>query len=303
MLGAEQIDAGGDQRLDAVGDPVGAAVEVRLEQHAGGLLEEERIALRLLHEQRALLLARRRRRQQRGKLVALVGNRAARARSPPLAGCRRPKTDACRAARSARRRSGAAGSGGVRGPGSRSPRAARSSAHCTSSKIRTSGCASASSSAQRRPPRRSRRLRRFLGCAEQAKCDAEQLGDRVALAREPELLERLGGRVVVSDPCGRLHHRRDRPVCDALAVGQSAPGEDGRPLDTLSELGDQAGLADARVAEHGRQMRAPVAQRAVVVFWSSSSSGSRPTKGACRRRSRRVEQPLRAPRPDRLARA
>ena len=110
-------------------------------------------------------------------------------------------------------------------------------------------------------------LARALVCfgeSEDAERDGEQIRDRVALAGDAQLLERLRGRIVVGDPGRRLDHRRDRPVAHAFAVRKRTAGEDRRALDLRRELGDEPRLADARIAEHGHEMGAAVAHRAFV---------------------------------------
>ena len=69
-------------------------------------------------------------------------------------------------------------------------------------------------------------------------------------------------RVVVGDPGARLDHRGERPVRDAFAVRQRSAGEDCRALDALNELGDEARLAEAGLAEDRDELCAPVAHGA-----------------------------------------
>ena len=71
---------------------------------------------------------------------------------------------------------------------------------------------------------------------EHAGGEAEQVGDRLVRAALAELLDRDLERVVVGDARRVLDHLGERPVRDALAVGQRAPGEDRRALERLEEL-------------------------------------------------------------------
>ena len=132
-----------------------------------------------------------------------------------------------------------------------------------SSNTSTSGCRSASSVAQacaahaisaadRSPPTASRTPER----------EREQIGDGLVAAALPELLRRRVDGVVVGDARGDLHHLGDRPVGDALAVRQAAPGQDRRALDAVDELPREPRLADPGGAVHGHEVRAPVSHRA-----------------------------------------
>ena len=112
-----------------------------------------------------------------------------------------------------------------------------SSAQWTSSNPSTSGCASArfvAHSCAAQAISCPRRLAR--DAVEHAGREPQQVGDRVARARLRELLERLVGRVVGGDPGRRLHHLGEREVREALAEGQRAAREDGRPLEAREEL-------------------------------------------------------------------
>ncbi len=129
--------------------------------------------------------------------------------------------------------------------------------------------------AARRPARRPTRApprRSPAGCArsrrlEHARREPEQVGDRVVAAACAQLLDRLLDGVVVRDAGGDLDHLSERPVRDALAVRQRAPGEDGGALDSLDELAREAALADAGLAVDREQVRALVPHDArEVVF-------------------------------------
>ena len=73
---------------------------------------------------------------------------------------------------------------------------------------------------------------------------------------------RLVGRLVVGDARRRLHHLRERPVRDALAVRQAAADQDGRALDARDELAREPALPDAGISVDREERRTPVAHRA-----------------------------------------
>ena len=124
---------------------------VALEQHPRGLLEEQRIAFRPLEHERALARCGVRRREQLVGELRGSRRRTSGASSIALrAGCRRPSRAVLRAAPRARRTTIRRGDVRERAREMLDQRrAARSSAHWTSSNTSTSGCASASCSAQR----------------------------------------------------------------------------------------------------------------------------------------------------------
>ena len=101
-----------------------------------------------------------------------------------------------------------------------------------------------------------------LSRTEHTQRSAEEIGDRLALARGAQLLERLARRVVVADPGARLDHRRQRPVRDALAIGERAPPQRCHAFEPLRELGDQAGLAETGLAEDRQELAASIADGA-----------------------------------------
>src|SRR4029079_18107892 len=76
-------------------------------------------------------------------------------------------------------------------------------------------------------------------------------------------LERLLERIVVGDAGGSLHHLSERPVRNALAIGQRAPHEHPRSFDAVEELAREPALSDARFAVDGEEVRAAVPQAAV----------------------------------------
>jgi hypothetical protein len=92
----------------------------------------------------------------------------------------------------------------------------------------------------------------------------EQVGDRLVLARFAQLLDRHFERIVIGDPGGGLDHLGERPVRDALAVGQRPARKHGRAFETFDELLREPALADARVAVDREQLRAAIADGAFV---------------------------------------
>ena len=61
---------------------------------------------------------------------------------------------------------------------------------------------------------------------ENAGRETEQVGDSLGWAALAELLDRDVERIVVGDVCRTLDHLGERPVRDALAVGEAPPGQD-----------------------------------------------------------------------------
>jgi hypothetical protein len=99
---------------------------------------------------------------------------------------------------------------------------------------------------------------------EDADREAEQVGDGLSRARVSKLLDRDLERVVVGDVRGALDHLGQRPVGDALAVGQRAPGQDRGALEAVQELLSEAALADSGLAVDGEEVRATVSDHAGV---------------------------------------
>ena len=97
---------------------------------------------------------------------------------------------------------------------------------------------------------------------EHADGEGEQVGHRVVAAAGAELGHGFVDRVVVRDPGRNLDHLRERPVRDALAVGERAAGKNGRAFDAVRELAREAALADAGLAVDREEMRATVADHA-----------------------------------------
>ena len=99
---------------------------------------------------------------------------------------------------------------------------------------------------------------------EHATRQPEQVGDGLGRAAGAQLLDRDVDRVVVGDVGARLHHLGQRPVRDALAVGQRPPGEHGRALERRQELLAEARLPHTGLAVDGEQVRTTVADRPCV---------------------------------------
>ena len=74
----------------------------------------------------------------------------------------------------------------------------------------------------------------------------------------------LGRGVGVGDAGGLADDLGHRPVGDALAVGQAAAAQHGRPREGGHGLADQPGLAHAGLAEHGQQVAAAGADDPLV---------------------------------------
>ena len=107
--------------------------------------------------------------------------------------------------------------------------------------------------------------------------EAEQLGDagldECALLRirhmlvqgAAELHERIGHGLVLGDSAAHPHHVGERPVGDALAVGQAATAMPvhgrGEPVEVLVELPGEARLADPRDARHRHEVGAALVRR------------------------------------------
>ena len=80
-----------------------------------------------------------------------------------------------------------------------------------------------------------------------------------------QLLPRRCRVLLLEDPGAGPHHLRERPVGDALAVGQAAPlvppPHALDPVDVLEVLPQQPRLPRPGFADHGDQARAPVGSR------------------------------------------
>ena len=97
---------------------------------------------------------------------------------------------------------------------------------------------------------------------EHAHGEGEQVGHRVVAAARAELGHGFVDRVVVRDPGRDLDHLGERPVRDALAVGERAAGKNRRAFDAVRELAREAALSHARLAVDGEEMRAAIADHA-----------------------------------------
>ena len=293
----QPVDPGGDQGLNAVGDAVELLV---LPEHAGDLLEEQRVALRPLEHERPLGG------RHLGSCEQRIGESAA------LGRVERPELDRARAAN-------AAAPGGARveqvrardrddqhrdvaeRPGEMLDQVEQRllrPVHVLEDEDERLQLGELLGPAQRRPGQLRRRVL-ALGRAEHPERHREQVGHRFALAGEAQLLEGVVRRVVVGDPRARLDHRGERPVGHALAVGQRSPGQRRHALERVGELGHEARLADAELAEDGDELHRAIPHR--------------PLKGVLQERQlrlaaderrrgepRRIVHPHGAPRPERL---
>ena len=115
-----------------------------------------------------------------------------------------------------------------------------------------------------RGPRDLLRAALALDGFQQARGQADEVGDSVVLAALAKLLERLLERLVVGDPDRRLDHLGERPVRHALAVRQAAALEHACAVHRVDELAGQPALADTRLAVDREEVRAAVAQRSLV---------------------------------------
>ena len=202
------------------------------------------------------------------------------------------------------------------------------SAHCMSSNTRTVGYVSASRSKKsRQAAKRSSRscdgplLERRAGCASTRLDERAARPDR-ACARSSVASSfssaAVGIVVVLGDAGAHAHHVGERPVGDALAVGEAAAAVPvdvvDEPVEVLVELPRQPRLADPGDA---RSTRRDARVRSSAEAWKSSltsrSSRSRPTNGgsrpvgleraAARRRRRAARARAALPRPCPSARA
>ena len=91
--------------------------------------------------------------------------------------------------------------------------------------------------------------------------------EQVLVHRRRELLAGRLRRLVLADQAAHAHHVRERPVGDALAVGEAAPAvpPDGvdDAVEVLVELPGEARLADAGDSGDGHQVGAAVVRRRV----------------------------------------
>ena len=176
-----------------------------------------------------------------------------------------------------------------------------SSAHCTSSKTSTSGCACASCSAQSVTAHVSSPAVRPSSAAPSTPSATASRSATASLSQHRRSFSNAsdGGRVV-ADPGRGLDHRRERPVGDALAVGQRTTAQRGHALGALDELGDEPRLADARLAEDGDEARAAVADRARERVLEQLELLLAADEPRVRDTALRIQGADRAPRPERL---
>ena len=118
------------------------------------------------------------------------------------------------------------------------------------------------------------------------------------LDRRVQLRERLVRRIVLRDAGAHPHHLGERPVRDAVAVGEAAaavpPDVLHEAVDVLLELPGQARLADPGHADHGDEARPPVVPGRVEQVLDEPELAVAPDE----RRLEPGRAPLAAPRPD-----
>ena len=135
--------------------------------------------------------------------------------------------------------------------------------------------------------------------------EPEELGDRLVSAALDQLLLGRFHRVVVRDPRGGLDHLGERPVRDAFAVRKRAPGEDRRALDAGEELACEPALPHSRFAVDREDLRPPVPKRARIGVFEEVelrlAADERRRDGA--RLGRAVDRSKRAERDNRVAKA
>ena len=295
----EPVDARGDERLHGVGNPLERGLF--LGEDAGGLLEEERISLGLLEQERAL----------RGRHLGALEQRVREVRS--LLCLERPELDGecARIAAGPRRpvleQLGPSDRDDQQRPGAELPRDVLEQVEQL-----LLGPVDVLEHEHERlhlgellcpPPGRPAQLLAgavAVGGAADAERDGEQLGDRLALATGAQLLDGVVGRIVVGDSGRHLHHRREREVGDPLAVRQRAPEQNRRTLAALRELAHEAGLADARLAEDSDEVGAPIADGAGVHVLEQLELTPAADEGCRAQPALRLERSQCAPGPDRL---
>ena len=260
-VGREVVDTRGDERLQRVGDAVRVAA---LDEHADGLLDEQRVALGAVEQ----ALGQRRRFREVGddrgdELFALrLGERLELDGGRPNAPSSPPGTDVEEV-----------------GPGEAEDEQRRP--HPVGKVLdevehRLLGPVDVLEEEDERlhVAERVHHLARcpgdLLGATlafdgfQQARGQADEVCDRVVLAALAKLLECLLERLVVGDPDRRLDHLCERPVRDAFAVRQAAALEHACAVHRVDELAGQPALADSRLAVDREDVRAAVAQRSLV---------------------------------------
>ena len=147
------------------------------------------------------------------------------------------------------------------------------SAHCRSSKTRITG-SDRRHALEEQPPAAEQvgavGVRALLEPQQvrQARLDEAALAlvGHVLLDRRAQLLARARRRLLLDDPRARAHHLGQRPVRDALAVGQAAalvpPAALLDAVEVLEVLPQQARLAGARLADDGHVTAHAVARAA-----------------------------------------
>src|SRR5919106_1305934 len=293
------VDAGGDERLQRVGDATRATVaHSALDQHPDRLLDEERIPLGALEQ-----LCRKSRRQLTGRtcklddelvdqqLALLGGQRLELDRGRPDTASAPPRSCVeqlrSRETEYEERRADPVGEvldeieQRLLGP-----------VDILKEEDKRLHVAERLHDLPRRP-------RDLLGASlalerlEHPRREPEHVRDRLLLAARAQLLERLLQRVVVGDAGGGLDHLRQRPVGDSLAVRQAASRQDARALEPVDELPREAALADSRLAEDREQVRAAVANGARERVLEELELGLATDEGSARaERTRRTVERL-----------
>ena len=266
LLGGEPVEPRGDERvqrlghverLDRPGRPVDVAFageQAAVEQHPHRLDRVERNALGAGED---LAAQARRAGPARTRRAAPPSPRPESGSSESVVALRPPAPNVGRRSASSGRASASTNSGWLRDHSSRySMKSSRpASAHWRSSKTSTTG-ALLGEALEEEPPRGEEVLAVGRGPLR----EPEQVGEArlepapllgvgdVLLDRRAELRERRLGRLLLEDPRAHPHHLRERPVGDALAVGETAaavpPEVVGEPVHVLLELPGEARLAD-----------------------------------------------------------
>ena len=257
----QAVDARCDERLERVGDALGACTRA-LREHPDHLLDEERVALGLREHGRRVdrqLERPGQRRHELGALQRLQRLELDRRRAHAAAAPARPDVEqlAAREAEQHERRL-ADGGGEMLDQLEQRLLAPVDVLEHEHERLRLRELLRP----RARGPRDLLLAALALDGLEHADGEPEQIGDRLVLAALAQLSLRGLERIVVGDAGGRLHHLGERPVRDALAVGQAAAEQHRRALETGDELAREAALPDAWIAVEREQRRAAVADGA-----------------------------------------
>ena len=158
-----------------------------------------------------------------------------------------------------------------------------------SSKTSTSGCAAASCSAHSRAAQAISCWLRSPSTASSTPAARPSRSATTSSSQETSSFSCASSTGSSSEiPAARLDHLGERPVGDALAVGQAAAGEHGRALEPGDELAREPALADAGLAVDREQVRAAVADGALERVLEQLELGVAPDE----RRRRRPDELL-----------